>query len=173
MGDGRHPVFLGQRIEILERTGERGRAGRMEQVLLLFWRIGPEPGRDRGWTAATGWQWPPARKGKARNIKEKAKGKTMPGCTKKGPGHTSRPLYMMARPEGFEPPTLGFEVRCSIQLSYRRGMDRGGKACGARSVYPSLQPRSSAIGRPGRNRPTRPGPRHAALRVVTSGQSGV
>ena len=79
----------------------------MEQVLLLFWRIGPEPGRDRGWTAATGWQWPPARKGKARNIKEKVKEKTRPRCTKKGPGHTSRPLYMMARPEGFEPPTLG------------------------------------------------------------------
>jgi hypothetical protein len=29
-------------------------------------------------------------------------------------------VNMMARLEGFEPPTHGLEIRCSIQLSYRR-----------------------------------------------------
>lgn len=28
----------------------------------------------------------------------------------------------MARSEGFEPPALGIEIRCSIQLSYERLM---------------------------------------------------
>ncbi len=30
------------------------------------------------------------------------------------------PLILLARLEGFEPPTYGLEVRCSFQLSYRR-----------------------------------------------------
>ena len=29
-------------------------------------------------------------------------------------------LHQLARLEGFEPPTIGSEVRCSIQLSHKR-----------------------------------------------------
>ena len=32
----------------------------------------------------------------------------------------ANPLILLARLGGLEPPTYGLEVRCSIQLSYRR-----------------------------------------------------
>ena len=39
---------------------------------------------------------------------------------KKAPTQKCKCLFSLVRLEGFEPPTYGLEVRCSIQLSYRR-----------------------------------------------------
>ena len=53
---------------------------------------------------------------------EKRRGKTAADCGKKrrGYGIDRNPLLLLARSERFELPTNGFEVRCSIQLSYER-----------------------------------------------------
>ena len=37
----------------------------------------------------------------------------------KGLTKMANPLKLLARPEGFEPPTLGFVVRCSIRTELR------------------------------------------------------
>jgi hypothetical protein len=41
---------------------------------------------------------------------------------KRHPDESPDALISLVRLEGFEPPTYGLEVRCSIQLSYRRGI---------------------------------------------------
>ena len=40
----------------------------------------------------------------------------------KHPDHHMAGCFFLARLEGFEPPTYGLEVRCSIHLSYRRAV---------------------------------------------------
>jgi hypothetical protein len=42
--------------------------------------------------------------------------------SKKGEAFKPSPLLSMARLKGFEPLAYGLEVRCSIQLSYRRSI---------------------------------------------------
>ena len=44
----------------------------------------------------------------------------------KNPNHTDSG-FLLARPEGFEPPTPGSEDQCSIQLSYRRTYSNSNK----------------------------------------------
>ena len=41
----------------------------------------------------------------------------------RGQATRPNPLKSLARLGGFEPPTYGLEVRCSIQLSYRRSKE--------------------------------------------------
>ena len=49
------------------------------------------------------------------------------------------PLIFLARLEGFEPPTYGLEVRCSVQLSYRRCGFTANEVVGCKS-WKSLTP---------------------------------
>ncbi len=46
--------------------------------------------------------------------------------TFRGGGGSRFNWEFLVRPEGLEPPTLWFEARCSIQLSYGRTGDAGG-----------------------------------------------
>ena len=52
----------------------------------------------------------------------------------------------MARPEGFEPPTLGLEIRCSVLLSYERA---SGRSNGADLISSYRHQRSISSAEPG------------------------
>jgi hypothetical protein len=49
-----------------------------------------------------------------------------------GRSYAGKPLQIETRLAGFEPATHGLEVRCSIQLSYRRTFPATAVACGRR-----------------------------------------
>ena len=61
-----------------------------------------------------------AAQGSARPRRPRAFGGACSGASRQKGEYCAKSLEILARPEGFEPPTLGFEDRYSIQLSYGR-----------------------------------------------------
>jgi hypothetical protein len=55
-------------------------------------------------------------------------------------------LILLARSEGFEPPALGIEIRCSIQLSYER-INKFNNLTAALNFLADLLPLRSGAGR--------------------------
>jgi hypothetical protein len=53
-------------------------------------------------------------------VKRREKRQQIEARKTRGYGINRNPLLLLARSERFELPTDGFEVRCSIQLSYER-----------------------------------------------------